>query len=307
MADPRDGSVASAQRAAFRTTPIVSNFEGSIECVTHYSSRVVVGSSDGRLVMYDTRKGPSSAGATFTFAHGQPIEQLIAVPHIRMLIVVSNSELSAHGATDLQPFDYDFSAANMHKVRVCCVNQRGPPHFRLGVALLKRKAILVYQYHNSDKAYKFLREFSTQDVPEAMAWYRNKVVVGFRKDYFLLNDKTGESTPVNSPGIQNPQVHPVVKLLPKEEVLLSVLNRVGVFVSFTGEPLPKNSINWSHAPTTVEYTAPYLVGLIPKVGVEIHTMVDQSFVQVRCPTRCHARVHNSCVDANVLRCCRFRG
>lgn len=267
------------QRAAFRSTTLVSGFEGKVECVTHYSSRVVVGSRDGRLAMFDTRKGASTPGATFAFEHGQPVEQLLAVPHIRMLIVVANGELSAHGATDLQPLRFDFSRVNQHKVRLVCINQRGPPHFRLGVAMLRRKAVAIFQYQSADKAYAFLREFVTQDVPEAMAWYRNKVVVGFRKDYYLLNDKSGDATPINSPGIQDPKVYPVVKLLPKEEILLSVMDRVGVFVGFTGDAVAKNSITWSQSPRTVEFTAPYIVGLIPHVGVEIHSITDQSFVQ----------------------------
>ncbi|RLN32508.1 hypothetical protein BBJ28_00007569, partial [Nothophytophthora sp. Chile5] len=267
------------QRAAFRSTAVVTGFEGKVECVAHYSSRVVVGSKDGRLVMYDTRKGPSSPGASYTFPHGQRVEQLLAVPHIRMLIVVSNGEISAHGATDLQPLAFDFSKANTHQVRLVCINQRGPPHFRLGVALLKRKAIAIYQYHGSDKSYAFLRDFGTQDVPEAMSWYRNKVVVGYRKDYFLLNDKTGEATPINSPGIQDPTVFPVVKLLPKEEVLVAVMDRVGVFVGFTGDALPKNSLTWSQSPQCVEFSAPYLLALVPRVGVEIHRASDGALVQ----------------------------
>lgn len=268
-----------AMRAAFRTTTVVTGFEGKIECVTHYSSRVVVGSSDGRIVMFDTRKGASAPGISYTFEHGKPVEQLLAVPHIRMVIVVSNGEISAHGATDLQLLPFDFSRVNMHKVRVCCINQRGPPHFRLGVAQLRRKAIVIYQYHGSDKSYKFLREFQTQDIPEAIAWYRNKVVAGFRKEYFLLNDKSGEATPINAAPLQNPQSFPIVKLLPKEEVLISAIDRVGVFVGFNGEPLPKNSITWSQNPSAVEFTAPYLVALVPRVGVEIHSTLDQSLVQ----------------------------
>ncbi|KAH7476250.1 hypothetical protein PRIC1_000262 [Phytophthora ramorum] len=275
----------SEQRVAFRSSAVVTGFEGKIECVTHYSSRVVVGSKDGRLAMYDTRKGTSTCTASYTFPHGQRVEQLLAVPHIRMLVAVSNGQLSAHGATDLKPLDFDFSKANAHHVRLVCVNQRGPPHFRLGVALLKRKAIAIYQYHSSDKSYVFLREFSTQDVPEAMSWYRNKVVVGFRKDYFLLNDKSGEATQINSPGIQDPTVFPVVKLLPKEEILVAVMDRVGVFVGFTGDTLPKNSLTWSQSPQHVEFSAPYLLALVPRVGVEIHRASDGALVQTMPLTR----------------------
>ncbi|KAG7399231.1 transforming growth factor, beta receptor associated protein 1 [Phytophthora boehmeriae] len=273
------------QRVAFRSTAVVTGFEGKVECVTHYSSRVVVGSKDGRLVMYDTRKGTSTSTASYAFPHGKRVEQLLAVPHIRMLIVVSNGEISAHGATDLKPLDFDFSKVNMHQVRMVCVNQRGPPHFRLGVALLKRKAIAIYQYQSSDKTYGFLREFSTQDVPEAMAWYRNKVVVGFRKDYFLLNDKTGDATQINSPGIQDPTVFPVVKLLPKEEILVAVMDRVGVFVGFTGDAVPKNSVTWSQSPQHVEFSTPYLLALVPRVGVEIHRASDGALVQTLPLTR----------------------
>uniref|UniRef100_A0AAV1VD82 CNH domain-containing protein n=1 Tax=Peronospora matthiolae TaxID=2874970 RepID=A0AAV1VD82_9STRA len=272
-------SSTSEQRVAFRSTAVVTGFDGKVECVTHYSSRVVLGSQDGRLVMYDTRKGTSTATASHTFAHGKRVDQLLAVPHIRMLIAVSNGQVSAHGATDLKTLEFDFSKANAHHVRLVCVNQRGPPHFRLGVALLKRKAIAIYQYSSTDKKYSFLREFSTQDVPEAMSWYRNKVMVGFRKNYFLLNDKSGEATPVNAPGIQDPTVFPVVKLLPKEEILVTVMDRVGVFVSFTGDTMPKNSITWSQSPQQVEFSSLYLLALVPRVGVEIHRASDGVLVQ----------------------------
>jgi Vam6/Vps39-like protein vacuolar protein sorting-associated protein 39 len=277
MSSEADGD----QRAVFRTSPLVSDFDGKIECLTHYSSRVVIGSSDGRLVMFDTRKGPTTPPSTFhQFAHGRPVEQLIAVPHIRMVIVVSNGQLSAHGATDLKALDFDFSHANAHEVKVCCINQRGPPHFRLGVAQLKRKSIVIYQYQSSEKAYQYLREFSTTEVPESMSWYRNKVIVGYRKDYFILNDKSGEAQPINSPGIQNAQVIPVVKLLPNEETLITVMDKVGVFVGLAGEPLPKNSINWSQPPAAIEYTSPYIIGYIPRVGVEIISATDSSVVQM---------------------------
>ncbi|CAI5722634.1 unnamed protein product [Hyaloperonospora brassicae] len=270
---------AAEQRVAFQSTAVVTGFDGKVECVTHYSSRVVLGAQDGRLVMYDTRKGTSTATASHAFAHGKRVEQLLAVPHIRMLIAVSNGQLSAHGATDLKPLDVDFAKANAHHVRLVCVNQRGPPHFRLGVALLKRKAIAIYQYSSADKKYSFLRDFSTQEVPEAMSWYRNKVVVGFRKSYCLLNDKSGEVTPVNVPGIQDATVFPVVKLLPKEEILVTVMDRVGVFVGFTGDTVPKNSITWSQSPQQVEFSSLYLLALVPRVGVEIHRASDGVLVQ----------------------------
>ncbi|TDH74363.1 uncharacterized protein CCR75_009442 [Bremia lactucae] len=267
------------QRVAFRSTTVVTGFEGKIECVTHYSSRVVIGAKDGRLLMFDTRKGTSMSTASYTFTHGQRVEQLLAVPHIRMLIVVSNGEVSIHGATDLKPLEFDFSKVNMFQVRVVCVNQRGPPHFRLGVAMLKKKAIAIYQYHSTEKKYAFLREFSTQEIPEAMSWYRNKVVVGYRKNYYLLNDKSGEAILINSPGIQDSSVYPIVKLLPKEEILIAVMDRVGVFVGFTGDALPKNSFTWSQSPLHVEFSSPYLLALVPRVGVEIHRAIDGVLVQ----------------------------
>jgi hypothetical protein len=202
-----------------------------------------------------------------------------------MIIVISNGEVSAHGATNLKPLEFDFSKANADKVKICCINQRGPPHFRLGVASVKRKAILIYQFYNSDKSYKYLREFTTQDIPEYMAWYRNKVVVGYRKDYYILNDKTGEAIPMNSASMSGPDVRPVVKLLPREEVLITAMDKVGVFMNLSGEPLPKNSINWSQSPASVEYSAPYLIGMIPRVGIEIHSMLDNTAVQVRHKSR----------------------
>lgn len=269
-------------RVAFRATPLITGFSGKIECVTFYSSRVVIGTNDGRLIMYDTRKGTTSDACktvSYQFQHRKPVTQLIAVPHIRMVVVIADGELSVHGATDLQLLPFDFNAANVHKVKLCCINQRGPPHFRLGVAALRKRAIVIYQYHNSDKTYKFLREFATPEVPITIAWYRNKVVIGLRKEYLLLNDRSGEPSKLYANANQQPQLYPVVKMLPKEEILISVMDKVGIYVGFNGEMIEKDSISWTQPPSTVEFTAPYLVGLIPRVGVEIHSVKDQSLVQ----------------------------
>ena len=47
-------------RVAFRTSPFITGISGRIECVSYYSSRVVVGTNDGKLIMYDTRKGTNA-------------------------------------------------------------------------------------------------------------------------------------------------------------------------------------------------------------------------------------------------------
>nr|CCA14073.1 conserved hypothetical protein [Albugo laibachii Nc14] len=269
-------------RVAFRAKPLITGFSGKIECVTFYSSRVVIGTNDGRLIMYDTRKGTTCdecETSSYQFPHRKSVTQIIAVPHIRMVVVIADGELSGHGATDLQLLPFDFKAANVHKVKICCINQRGPPHFRLGVAALRKRAIVIYQYHNSDKTYKFLREFATPEVPISIAWYRNKVVIGLRKEYLLLNDRSGEPSTLHANANQQPQLYPVVKMMPKEEILISVMDNVGIYVGFNGEIIEKNSITWTQPPSTVEFTAPYLIGLIPRAGVEIHNVKDQSLVQ----------------------------
>lgn len=275
-------------RAAFRTTALVNDFQGKIESVAYYSQRVLIGTSDGRLVLYDMRRGQSGPVASIALPNRRKIDDIIVIPHVRSVLVLSEGQITVHAATDLEPLPSEFTMAR--NVRTLCVNQRGPPHYRVCAAV--RRKLMLFEFgltkemkqsggKDRDKQYVFLREFMIADTPEVAAWYRNKLVLGYRKEYHIMNDKTGEALSVVGVSPDVAKGAPVVKLLPGEEILLTTLDKLGVWIDFTAQPLQKNSISWSNAPSKLSFTSPYLIALIDKAGIEIHSMKDHSVVQVR--------------------------
>ncbi|OQR85624.1 hypothetical protein ACHHYP_11627 [Achlya hypogyna] len=262
----------SEKRVALQTS-VVAEFPGRVECVVHYSMRVLVGSSDGRLVLFDTRKDTTRPIATHELPHKKRIQQILVVPHIRMVLVLANNAVTVHAATDLELLTSDFHLAK--DIVHLCVNQRGPPHFRICAS--SGSKLQLFQFEAKEKRYRYLRELSIAKAPESVAWYRNKLVVGGRDGYVLMNDKTGETAAINlSIGSSGPAA---IKLLPNEEIVVAAMDTVGVFITFTGDPVERNSINWSKPPSAIEFTAPYVVAMIPQKGVEIHSLQDASLVQ----------------------------
>ncbi|CAK4670387.1 unnamed protein product [Aphanomyces euteiches] len=252
---------------------LILEFPGRVECVVHYSMRILVGTSDGRLVLFDTRKDPNKPVSIHELPHKKRIQQILVVPHIRVVIILSNNGATVHSATDLELISSDFNMAK--DITHLCVNQRGPPHFRICAASATK--LQLFQFEAKEKKYKYLRELPISEPPEYVGWYRNKLVVGNRRGYSLVNDKSAEALPINL--TMGATTNPVIKLLPNEEIIVSAMDSVGVFLLFTGEPVQRNSIAWSKPPSAIEYTSPYLVSMIPQKGVEIHSMQDCSLVQ----------------------------
>ncbi|ETV88946.1 hypothetical protein, variant 2 [Aphanomyces astaci] len=250
---------------------LVLEFPGRVECVVHYSMRVLVGTADGRLVLFDTRKDPNKPVGVHELPHKKRIQQILVVPHIRMVIVLANNTVTVHSATDLELVSSEFHLAK--DVTHLSVNQRGPPHFRVCAASATK--LQLFQFEAKEKRYKYLRELAIADPPEVVGWYRNKLIVGSRRGYALINDKTAEALSINL----NVNTTPMVKLLPNEEIVVSAMDALGVFLLFTGEPVQRNSIAWTKAPVAIEYTSPYLVSMIPQKGIDVHSMQDGSLVQ----------------------------
>ncbi|KDO28175.1 hypothetical protein SPRG_06223 [Saprolegnia parasitica CBS 223.65] len=260
------------KRVALQTS-VVAEYAGRVECVVHYSMRVLVGTADGKLVLYDTRKDTSRPIASHELPHRGRVQQILVVPHIRMVLVLANNTVTVHAATDLELLASDLHLAK--DVVHLCVNQRGPPHFRICAS--SGAKLQLFQFEAKEKRYRFLRELPIARAPESVAWYRNKLVVGSRDGYVLMNDKTGETAPINlSMGGSGTAA---IKLLPNEEIVVAAMDTVGVFITFTGDPVERNSISWSKPPSAIEFTSPYIVAMLPSKGVEIHSLADASLVQ----------------------------
>lgn len=259
----------------FTSTILVNEFTGTIECLAYYSQRVLIGTKDGRLILYDMRKGGNSPVASYTFPHRKSITQITAIPHIRSILVLCNKEIHVFAATDLERKSSQFEVAT--GTLVFTVNQRGPPHYRV-CAVLSSKVML---FELKDSKYILLREFpivsQTTTTPDKIVWYRNKIILAYPTTYTIMNDKSGDTISVIDGAIINGKT--VLKLLPHDTLLLSSSENTAMFMDLNGNAMDKNPLSFKTLPKKVVFSLSYLVAHVDS-GLEIHSLHDSSLVQV---------------------------
>ena len=84
------------------------------------------------------------------------------------------------------------------------------------------------------------------DVPSSIAWYDSNVYVGFKKEYNILNDRTGDVTEFGLRETGNA----LIKYMPNKEVLLST-GALGVYFDVHGNPAQRDPFGWDHPPTAI--------------------------------------------------------
>lgn len=74
---------------------------------------------------------------------------------------------------------------------------------------------------------------------------------------------------------------PIVKLLPRETVLMSTEDNSGTFVNFEGKDSNERRLMWSKIPSQIVYSDHIVFSLLKDVGIEIHSLLDGSLQKVR--------------------------
>ncbi len=148
-------------------------------------------------------------------------------------------------------------------------------------------------YEFSAGNYAPIKELAIPDVPVSMVWYGHSICIGYRREYTLIHDETGEIREI--PVTLDAKTTPLIKLMPNEELLIAGMERVGFYISFDGTPAPKSTLTWSQSPTAIGYCCPYVTTLVNRQVLEIHNYKDQSLVQtIKLPKGC------ALVDGNFM-------
>ena len=113
------------------------------------------------------------------------------------------------------------------------------------------------------------------DTVLSMLWYGDTICLGYKKEYTILNQDTGE---VSDIGVPVDGTRPLVQMTSPEELLLSSNLGIGIFVSFQGEAVNKSNIAWSENPIAFARCSFYIVALL-RSSVEIFSLIDQRRVQ----------------------------
>ncbi|GFN97687.1 vam6/vps39-like protein [Plakobranchus ocellatus] len=269
---------------AFEPAPILERLPLHIESISSFESTLLLGTREGVLLQYKVQKSKTKGDNKFdvqlersnkSFAK-KPITQLAAVPELFILISLSDNVISVH----------DLATVTL----ITCVNKtKGAslfavdvqkrqtangvePFLRIGIAS-KRKIQLFY-WQNRDFV-ELLNDLSLYDFPHALTWCKDSLCVGFKRDYYIINSKTGnlkELFPVGSN-----QKYPIVTRLFDNRLALG-RDAMSILINSEGDPTQKEPINWSDIPQAMEHSLPYLVAILPKF-VEVRTIDPKMLIQ----------------------------
>ncbi|XP_055878560.1 vam6/Vps39-like protein [Biomphalaria glabrata] len=272
---------------AYEAIPILEKLPLTIESIACYESTLLVGTKQGVLLLYKVIKQKSRGTngevkfdvtldrSNKSFAK-KPITQLAAVPELFLLISLSDNVISVHDLTNFQ--------------QICCVQktkgatlfavdvQKRETHtgidyyLRMGVAS-KRKIQLFYW---ENREFQELRQdLSLYDFPHALSWCQNSLCVGFKRDYFMINTKSGNLKELFPVGASQPD--PLVTPLSDNRLALG-RDAMSILINADGDPTQKEPITWSDIPIAMEHCPPYLIAILNKF-VEVRTIDPKMMIQ----------------------------
>uniref|UniRef100_A0A2C9M943 CNH domain-containing protein n=1 Tax=Biomphalaria glabrata TaxID=6526 RepID=A0A2C9M943_BIOGL len=272
---------------AYEAIPILEKLPLTIESIACYESTLLVGTKQGVLLLYKVikQKSRGTSGevkydvtldrSNKSFAK-KPITQLAAVPELFLLISLSDNVISVHDLTNFQ--------------QICCVQktkgatlfavdvQKRETHtgidyyLRMGVAS-KRKIQLFYW---ENREFQELRQdLSLYDFPHALSWCQNSLCVGFKRDYFMINTKSGNLKELFPVGASQPD--PLVTPLSDNRLALG-RDAMSILINADGDPTQKEPITWSDIPIAMEHCPPYLIAILNKF-VEVRTIDPKMMIQ----------------------------
>jgi tetratricopeptide (TPR) repeat protein len=148
------------------------------------------------------------------------------------------------------------------------------PEYRLCIATAKKK-LCFYRLAPGAKEFEEVLERTTPDVAKSLAWAGPRLCVGYRKEYVMMDVKTGALQDMFETGKSGT---PIGTVMPNQQLLLNKEN-ISIFIGFDGKPLRKHGIVWSEPPIDFGYAFPYVVGLLPSC-VELRTLTTVNPIQM---------------------------
>ncbi len=203
----------------------------------------------------------------------KPIQQMEVVRDQQTLYILCDGKLSAHDTAQLQKKADMIDCSSAH---LFCVEEKPPYH--ICVSHKSKRQLFLYEYNRSMQRYQLLKELAVPDTVLALSWRGHQLVVGYKREYSMLNVVTGEVTDVPVP-LDGSNVLPCIQITSDREMLLASSSDLAIFMNFKGEPVQKNTIHWSKSPIAkMAICSHYVCGLLPN-SVEVASLLEQKIVQ----------------------------
>ncbi|XP_071079249.1 vam6/Vps39-like protein isoform X1 [Haliotis cracherodii] len=263
---------------AYEAAPILEKLPLQIESIACYDDILLVGTKQGHLLQYKIKRSTRVQEKKFEVTlersnksfSKKPITQLAAIPEHYILISLSDNVISVH---DLQSFGLVTCVSKTKGATLFATDVQKAPSItggeqttlRIGVSSKRR--VQLFYWKNRD-FYELLADLSLYDVPRAMAWCKESLCVGFRREYYMISVKNGELTELFPVGSR--QVEPIVTRLANDRLALG-RDEMSILIDAEGKPARKEPVKWSDIPIAIEHNPPYVLAILPKY-VEVRTI-----------------------------------
>ncbi|XP_060583141.1 vam6/Vps39-like protein [Ruditapes philippinarum] len=270
---------------AFEAGSIVENFPLKIESIACYDDILLVGTKDGPLLQYKVKKYKVSGETKYEVAlersnktfSKKPIQQLFAVPELFLLISLSDNVVSVH---DLTTFNLittltKTKGATLFAADVeTLVSQTGEKQSTLQICVATRRKLQIMFWKNREFI-DLTGDMNMYDIPRAMVWFKDRLCVGFKRDYFIVKIQNGESKELFPLGSK--QTEPVITYL-KDSGFIVSRDDMSIFIDKEGQPFKKHPVRWTDIPVASVHEAPYLISVLPKC-LEVRTIDPHLMIQ----------------------------
>ncbi|XP_043712753.1 vacuolar sorting protein 39 [Telopea speciosissima] len=261
---------------AYDSCILVDNSSRKIEAIASYGIKLLVGCSDGSLMIYSPESCASdiSSPSDYQINLGMRKEPYVLqktvigfskkalismeVSGSRELLLCLSESIVIHRLPSLE------SIAVITKAKGANVyawdDRRG------FLCFARQKRIYIFR-HDGGRGFVEVKDFGVPDLVKSICWCGENICLGIGREYTILNAINGALYVVFPPGRIVP---PLVVPLPSGELLLGKDN-IGVFVDQNGKLIQGGRICWSDAPSVVVIHKPYAVALLPRY-IEIRSL-----------------------------------
>lgn len=274
----------SGMHEAYEAAPILEKLPLHIESVACYNNTLLVGTKQGQLLVYTVQPTGNHEPkfsvllerANKAFSK-KPITQLAVVPEYHILISLSDSVVSVH---DLTVFAQITCLTKSRGATLFAVDLQqkqqligGDVQYSLRMCVAVKRKLQLYRWKNRD-FHELMADLSVPDIPKAMAWCKDSLCIGFKRDYFLIQVNSGMLKDLFPCGSN---MEPMVTRLQDDRLALG-RDQMTIFIDSEGMPTQKYALTWNDIPSIMSYQQPYIISVLPKY-VEIRTIDPRLLIQ----------------------------
>jgi len=256
---------------AFKCISVIDQvYGGKVECLDFFEHSLFIGTSDGNLLLYNFEEASTSASGAPIYRSNlhmrqratttrSPVEQIVVIGPLSKLVVLCEGNVTVHNANTLEQTSP--TALIRGGTRVC--TSFDGANYKLCVAT--RRKLHLFKYVG-----QFLpdKQLVIPDTAVALVWSGHHICVGYKREYLLIHDDTGETKDIFPLDRQTP----LIKLLPSTNELLLRLEKIGVIMGFN-IIASRPQVQWSYTPLAVGHSFPYVIALLKKT-IEVHNLYD---------------------------------